>query len=407
MFHYLKFTLYLLLAVPVIAATTVSGHFLAYGLAAAIVLIVLGDLFLGDDDSEPKYAHTGLLDLQLFLSLPVTVLYAFVVVWHGASGDVDPLGYGALVERLTGFDAIAARNATTAVDYVFGLFTASLYMTLMSTLVAHELTHRTWDPRAMLVGRWLLAFSFDVGFATEHVHGHHKQLGTKADPATAARGANVYAQVARAIVGTNVGAYRIERARLEKLGKPVLSLHNAYLRGVLMSVGLVVVAYVLSGIVGALFFSAVALGSKVLLEIVNYMEHYGLVRVPTEPVQPRHSWNSKKRMSSWATFNLTRHSHHHAQGEVPFWALRPYPDAPMMPSGYLTTILLTLVPSLWHRIMTPRLLEWDAKHASPEERVLAGAANRASGVKALMQATYGADSPMNSSTHAGNALLSA
>jgi fatty acid desaturase len=407
MFHYLKFTLYLLLAVPVIAATTLSGHFLWYGLVAAIVLVVGGDLFLGDDVTEPELRQTWALDLQLFLSLPVTAAYAFVVVWHGASGDVDPLGYGALVERLTGFDAIAARNATTALDYVGGFFTAALYVTLMSTLVAHELTHRTWDRKSMLVGRWLLAFSFDVGFATEHVYGHHKNLGTPKDPATARRGISVYEQVARALVATNVSAYRIERARLEKLGKGAFSIHNAFLRGVAMSASLVVAAYLLAGPVGALFFCAVGLGAKIVLEIVNYMEHYGIVRVPTEPVQPRHSWNSNKRMSSWATFNLTRHSHHHAQGEVPFYELRPYHDAPMMVGGYLTTIFLTLVPPLWHRLMTPKLLEWDARFASPEERRLAGLANRTSGVAGLEGHTYGALGEVREPDFRGGSAVSA
>ena len=72
-------------------------------------------------------------------------------------------------------------------------------------------------------------------------------------------------------------------------------------------------------------------------------------------------------------FNLTRHSHHHAQGEVPFHRLRPMPDAPMMPAGYLTTILLTLVPPLWRRLMAPRLADWDVRFATPVERALARA----------------------------------
>jgi alkane 1-monooxygenase len=69
-------------------------------------------------------------------------------------------------------------------------------------------------------------------------------------------------------------------------------------------------------------------------------------------------------------FNLTRHSHHHAQGEVPYQNLRPYPDAPMMIGGYLTTILVALVPPVWHRLMAPRLHDWDTRHATDEEREL-------------------------------------
>ncbi|MBC7171095.1 MAG: alkane 1-monooxygenase, partial [Polyangiaceae bacterium] len=134
MFHYLKYTLFLLLAVPVIGATTLGGHFMWYGLLAAIVLVVLGDQTLGDDVSEPTYRHVGVLNLQLYLALPVMAFYFFVMLWHAARGESDPLGYGALVEALTGYDAIAARNATTSFDYVGSFITASLYVTLMSTL---------------------------------------------------------------------------------------------------------------------------------------------------------------------------------------------------------------------------------------------------------------------------------
>ena len=82
-------------------------------------------------------------------------------------------------------------------------------------------------------------------------------------------------------------------------------------------------------------------------------------------------------------FNLTRHSHHHAQGEVPYQDLRPYPDAPMMINGYLTTILVAMVPPVWHRLMTPKVLAWDRDHATDEERKLAAAANARSGMPAL------------------------
>jgi alkane 1-monooxygenase len=85
-------------------------------------------------------------------------------------------------------------------------------------------------------------------------------------------------------------------------------------------------------------------------------------------------------------FNLTRHSHHHAQGEVPYQDLRPYPDAPMMINGYLTTIVVALIPPLWNTLMIPKVLEWDKKYASEEEKVLAKEANKKSGMSRLMNA---------------------
>jgi alkane 1-monooxygenase len=88
-------------------------------------------------------------------------------------------------------------------------------------------------------------------------------------------------------------------------------------------------------------------------------------------------------------FNLTRHSHHHAQGETPYQDLRPLPDSPMMINGYLTTIVVALIPPLWHRLMTPKLLAWDRDYASPQEQELARRANLRSGIPALVRAAHG------------------
>jgi alkane 1-monooxygenase len=256
---------------------------------------------------------------------------------------------------------------------------------MIGTVTAHELTHRTWDPVSMLVGRWLLAFSLDTSFSIEHVYGHHRYVSTREDPATAPRGRNVYAHILVSTLRGNLSAWRLERRRLSRQGLPLLSWHNTVIRGQAMSLAVVAAAAWVGGWRGALFFLACAAWGKALLEIVNYMEHYGMVRDPAEPVQPRHSWNSNRRISSWTLFNLTRHSHHHAQGEVPYQDLRPMPDAPMMINGYLTTIVLAMVPPLWHRLMTPKLLAWDRDYASPRERELAAEANAASSLRALQQ----------------------
>ncbi|WP_392388019.1 fatty acid desaturase [Burkholderia cepacia] len=135
------------------------------------------------------------------------------------------------------------------------------------------------------------------------------------------------------------------------------------------------------------YFLLCALWSMALLEIVNYMEHYGNVRDPGMPVQPRHSWNTNRRISSWSMFNLTRHSHHHAQGEVPYQDLKPFADAPMMIGGYLTTIVVAMIPPLSHRLMPPKVLAWDRTHATEPERRLAADANARSGMTGFVAAT--------------------
>jgi len=237
----------------------------------------------------------------------------------------------------------------------------------------------------MLIGRWLLAFSFDTSFAIEHVYGHHRYVSTREDPATAPRGRNVYFHILASTLKGNLSAWQIEKKRLQRKGHALFGWRNALLRGHLMSALLVLAAWAMGGVVAALFFVACALWGKALLEIVNYMEHYGMVRNPATPVQPRHSWNSNRRISSWTMFNLTRHSHHHAQGEVPYQDLQPFPDAPMMIGGYLTTIIVAMIPPLWHRLMTPKVLAWDRDYATAEERELAAQANARSGIAALQR----------------------
>ncbi|MCA9604013.1 MAG: fatty acid desaturase [Myxococcales bacterium] len=379
--HYLKFFSFHLVGLFSAATLLAGGHYVTAGLLGVLALYVLGDALFGDDDSTPRFRYPQILTAQLWLALPLLALIVFVSVWSVC--DADVLGFGALVQRLTGFDALAARAATGFGHHVSGVIITGLMIGMVGTIPAHELTHRTWDRVSMLIGRWLLAFSFDTGFAIEHVYGHHRYVSTTEDPATAPRGRNVYAHVLLSTVRGNVSAWRIEAERLAKKRLPVWSRHNAFVRGHLMSVALVILASAMGGPVAAGYFALCALWGKALLEIVNYMEHYGMVRNPSLPVQPRHSWNSNRRVSSWSMFNLTRHSHHHAHGEVPYQDLRPYPDAPMMIGGYLTTILVTLIPPLWHHLMVPKLVAWDRDHASEEERGLAAEANARSGLVAL------------------------
>ncbi|MFT3912868.1 MAG: fatty acid desaturase [Anaeromyxobacteraceae bacterium] len=329
------------------AALAAGGGITTAGLLAIVAFYVLGDVAFGEDRSVPRHRHPGLLTFQLWLALPL--LGAIVLASLRSLPEAAGPGHLVSAWLLTG-----------------------LMIGMVGTIPAHELTHRTWDPVSRLVGRWLLAFSLDTTFAIEHVYGHHRYVATAADPATAPRGRSVYRHVVVSTWKGNASAWRIEVARLAKRGRGAFGWRNAVLRGQLMSLALVAGAWAYGGWRAAAFFLACALWGKALLEIVNYMEHYGLVREPGAPVKPRHSWNTTRRLSSWTLFNLTRHSHHHAQGELPFHALRPLPGAPTMIAGYLTTIVLTLVPPVWRRLMAPRLSAWDREQANAAERRLLG-----------------------------------
>ena len=371
--HYLKYVAFYGVGLLCALALAAGGTFLIAGLLAVLASYLIGDAISGDDTSTPRFGHPGVLTAQLWLALPLLALIVFVAVWTVSPGD--PLGFGAGILHLTGHDAIAARDAGGFIHHLFAWVVTGLMIGLVGTIPAHELTHRTWDRTSMLIGRWLLAFSFDTTFSIEHVYGHHRYVSTIEDPATAPRGRSVYFHIVSSTIRGNLSAWDIEVGRLKKKHLGRYSWRNAVIRGQLMSAVLVALAFAMGGWRGAAFFTICALWGKALLEIVNYMEHYGMVRNPETPVQPRHSWNTNRRISSWTMFNLTRHSHHHAQGEVPYQDLRPYPDAPMMISGYLATIIVAMIPPLWHKLMTPKVLAWDRDYATDEERQLAAAAN--------------------------------
>lgn len=351
---------------------------------AAIVFFIGADRFLPRDVSEPpKLQLAFVLNLPLYLMLPLLALLNFTVLWLFGSGDF--LGYGAWLQSHAGIDLFAAREATTSwMQWAGCIVTVGLLNAVGGTVTGHELTHRTASGFDLFMGRWMLAFTCDTSFAIEHVYGHHVQVATPADPATARRGESFYKFTVRSTIMSYVHAFQVERARLKKLGKSVWNpVASPFLRGNLENIAMFVAAYVMAGWAGVGFWALLAFVGKQYLEITNYFEHYGLVRVPGEPVQPRHSWNSNHWASTNVLFSLARHSHHHAEGEAPYWTLYAYPSAPMLPNGYLSMLLIALVPPLFKKIMTPALNEWDERQASPAERRLAQEASRQSGMSGL------------------------
>ena len=145
--------------------------------------------------------------------------------------------------------------------------------------------------------------------------------------------------------------------------------------------------YLIGGIDGLIMALSIALIAKILLEAVNYIEHYGLVRKEGAKVRPRHSWNSNHFMSNIILYNLTRHSHHHEKAFLEFWNLEAYEEAPEMPYGYLFTIYVALLCPWWyHKMMAKKLLDWDQNYANDNEKEIAREDNKKSGIKILMQA---------------------
>lgn len=233
-----------------------------------------------------------------------------------------------------------------------GTVTGSLGIT-----IAHELGHRS-SRLDRFIAKALLVTVCYGHFFVEHVRGHHVRVATPEDPATAPRGMSVYRFIVRSVIGSYLHAWKLEAMRLERKGRRAWP-ENWVLVGTLLSLALAVAAGWAAGVHGVALFVLQAAWAFVLLEIVNYIEHYGLQRRRLdgkyEPVREEHSWNADFTVSNWILFNLQLHSDHHAHMERPYEALRTVPGAPQMPAGYPAMVLLALVPPLWFATMDPRV----------------------------------------------------
>ena len=235
-----------------------------------------------------------------------------------------------------------------------GLVTGGIGIT-----VAHEWMHRSTRWERALAEILLVSVSYPH-FSIEHVFGHHKNVATPLDPASSRRGESVYAFLPRTLRGSLRSAWAIERARRERLGIAWFSLRNAFLRYALeLGLVLALVTYA-AGPLGLLFFAAQSVVAVLLLETINYVEHYGLSRHQLEPgkyerVRPWHSWNASQRLTNWLLLNLQRHSDHHYLASRPYHQLRHYEEVPQLPAGYAAMIWLALIPPLWRWVMDPRV----------------------------------------------------
>ena len=370
----LRFGLMSLLLLASIWQFSRGGPWLWAPFITNVLLVALLDTVGPDETSELSAGTSWPFNLWLFLTLPVLVVMHAMLWWMAGTGD--PLGLGASLLRLGGPDLAAARAASGPGSWFGAILGCGFLTAAAGTTVGHELVHRTRQPLHLVWGRWLLAPTFDASFAIEHVYGHHAKVSTFEDPASARRGERVYGFILRSTFGQLAGAWRLERERLARKGRGPLGLHNRFLRGWLFTAAWMTLAALLGGWRAVAFFVASGIWGKAILEIINFIEHYGLVRIPGSRIEPRHSWNSNAWMSSTVLFNLTRHSDHHAEGSKPFWRLRPLPEAPMLPAGYMGMIIVALFP-FWHeRLMRSRLAEWDTQRASEAERGVAGEENR-------------------------------
>jgi alkane 1-monooxygenase len=226
---------------------------------------------------------------------------------------------------------------------------------------AHELGHKRASSERWL-SRVALAQTGYGHFFIEHNRGHHVRVATPEDPASSRLGESFWAFLPRTVAGSLRSAWGIEAARLDRLGKSHWSVHNDVLSAWAMTVGLFAALAIVFGPVVLPYLLIQAVIGFSLLEVVNYLEHYGLRRNKREDGRyerclPEHSWNSNNVASNVLLYHLQRHSDHHANPTRRYQALRHVEEAPQLPTGYAGMIVLAWFPPLWRRVMDPRLLD--------------------------------------------------
>lgn len=226
---------------------------------------------------------------------------------------------------------------------------------------AHELGHKQ-DSENRNASLLALAPTFYTHFRVEHNYGHHKRVATPEDPASSRMGESFWKFLPRTVIGGVKSAIDIEKQRLARKGKSFWSLENELLQGWALSAGLVGVAAAMCGPRAVQFMVAQGAYGASMLEVVNYLEHYGLKRRQDENGKyertlPEHSWNSNFILSNLLTYQLQRHSDHHAFPTRSYQSLRHFENAPRLPGGYPSMLLAAYVPPLWYRIMDRKLVE--------------------------------------------------
>ncbi len=261
---------------------------------------------------------------------------------------------------LTGWYLWVVQRELLSTSEVLGLtLGAGIITGAIGINVAHELGHRR-RRYEQLMAKWMLMVALYQHFFIEHNQGHHKYVATDKDPATARRGEWLFAFWLRSIVGSWKSAWNIEKKRLQRAHLPLWSRHNEMLLYIAWQSGWLSAVTAFLGVKALLSAVVIAVIGVLLLETINYIEHYGLRRriLPNgrpEPVSPVHSWNSNHELGRIFLYELTRHSDHHYKASRKYQILRHIDESPQLPFGYPTSVLLALIPPLWFRIMDPRL----------------------------------------------------
>jgi alkane 1-monooxygenase len=307
----------------------------------AWIIIPLAELILKPDPANMKATEEEMArndrSYDILLYVIVLLQYAVLVKFLYAMSH-DQLAWYDIVGRI----------------WVMGLLCG-----VFGINVGHELGHRA-NVFEQTLAKMLLLTSQYMHFFIEHNKGHHKRVATPEDPGSARKDESVYSFYLRTIVLSYRSAWQIANKETRKKNKPVFTLYNEMVRYSLIQFALVVLIVIGFGGLTTLYYLGAAAIGIILLETVNYIEHYGLQRRSLgdgkyERAMPEHSWNSNHVIGRLMLFELSRHSDHHYLASRKFQVLRHHEESPQMPTGYPGMMILSLVPPLWFRIMNRKI----------------------------------------------------
>ncbi|MCU4571446.1 alkane 1-monooxygenase [Acinetobacter ursingii] len=339
-------------ALPAIGIGILAGYQFAprplkklFALGGPIVLHVIIptiDTIIGKDANNPTNEDIKLLENDPYYA---TLVKTFI-----------PLQYAANVYACY----IASRKETSFLDKILiGISMGAVNGIAINT--AHELSHKQ-DRIDHLLSHMTLVPTGYNHFRVEHPYGHHKRAATPEDPASSQMGETFYEFWPRTVLGSLKSAIEIETNRLKRKGKQFWSKDNELLQGWAMSATFHASMVKLFGKGAIPYLATQAFYGISLFEIINYIEHYGLLRQKKadgnyERTMPEHSWNNNNIVTNLFLYQLQRHSDHHAYPTRPFQALRHFDEAPELPSGYASMLLPALIPSMWFKMMDKRVFD--------------------------------------------------
>jgi alkane 1-monooxygenase len=374
LYHNSKYLLAPSLILVSLAGVIVGGPFAWTGVVLLFVGILI-DTAIRKQSSSTMHGSDGetlanpaFQNMVMYMMLPVFVLLQLALAWRvygymtGMPVEVTSMIWGVIpfTSGITGLDLIGATLST-------GIFAG------IGIIYGHELSHTKGF--AFLISRMTMALSGSAHFCYAHVYNHHLELASEDDPATAPRGRTIYGHYMLSHIGQSKFLFNMEKERLARMGKGFISWENRWIRGYLMSVPSVALFFAAGGWIGVAALATVWVISNFELEALNYLEHYGLIRVKDQPIDYRHNWDNNTLFTSWFFIEIGRQADHHDRGETHFWELENV-GAPNTGWGYFTIFALALVPPLWHWYMRKRLATWDEKFATTEEKAVAARINK-------------------------------